>query len=422
MKPALHETSVALARLALAEDKSGEQSLREQRKESGLSLTMERQEIALAVNAVSKEDEMEGDEFLQLLSAVEEQEEQFSESQPEEEKKLFESEIVVLKEGVALNEDGTINICIITPGWGNSGYYSEDLLKNSASVFSEGLHMYWDHPTVSDEWQRPERSLRDLAGVLAAPAEWREQGFGGAGLYSTAKVFSPYMESLDDMAPHIGVSVIIYAMSHVGEVDDTQGDIIDQIVAARCVDFVTLPARGGRIEAKFESLKEGRRIKQLIEGGKGGELVDNATAQKLKDDNERLQNELAESRKESQSFRDVALKTAAEKLVEAELGNVQNLPEQAREKIQLRLSEKPILKDGKVDEEATKAAVESAVKEEAAYLAKLGLDKVTDLGPTTSQNGNGQEIDEKEYTEGLKSTFESLGLSEDAAKIAARGR
>src|SRR5688500_13652912 len=90
-----------------------------------------------------------------------------------------------------LTEDGTVPICLITPGWGSSGYYSAEVLRQAvdAGVFEEGVHMYWDHMTRSEEWDRPERSLRDLAGVLAQDGQWDENGFNGPGVYSVAKVF-----------------------------------------------------------------------------------------------------------------------------------------------------------------------------------------------------------------------------------------
>lgn len=68
--------------------------------------------------------------------------------------------------------------------------------------------------------------------------------------------------------------------------------------------------------------------------------------------------------------------------------------------------------------------MEAAVKEEAEYLVELGLDKVTDLGPTkvSEESEDDDEIDEEKYKEGMQKTFESLGLSESAAKIAVAGR
>jgi hypothetical protein len=419
------EANVALVRMAVGTYEGSEtmESLRKVRTDAGLPEFLEpMKELHLAVNNVSREDELEGDEYLNLLEMAQKQENGES---TDEEKKLFESEVSLLKEGLALNDDGTVNICLITPGWGNSGWYSESLLKNNVEVFGEGLHMYWDHPTVSDDYQRPERSLRDLAGVLAENAAWQDQGFNGPGVYASAKVFSPYMENLDDMAPYIGCSVIVYATSHVGEVDGTSGDIIDSFLAARCVDFVTLPARGGKVQAKFESLKEGRRIKQLIESGKGGELVDEATAKQIKDENEALKTENESLKTESKGYRDVALKSAHDKVVEAALADVKNLPEEARNKIQNQLSATPIIKDNKIDEDVVKEAVKNAVKEEAEYLAKLGVDKVTDLGPTTRSNGesNGDtEMSDDEFKESIQSTFEDLGLSKESAEIAARGR
>lgn len=259
--------NVALVRLLERDDEEAEKErahLRDHRVEAGLERTMSEAERIVALNEVSKADMLEGEPFMELFEAVKRAEAVATEP----ERKLFESAPVMLSESMTVNDDGTINICLITPGWGSSGYYSEDLLKSSVGVFPRGLHQYWDHPTISEEYQRPERSLRDLAAVLSENATWEDQGFKGPGIYSKSKVFSPYMESLSEMAPHIGLSVVVYGTSHLGDAEGETGEIIDAIVAARSVDFVTLPGRGGAIEAKFEGLRESTRIRQLVEAGK----------------------------------------------------------------------------------------------------------------------------------------------------------
>ncbi|MGE4535418.1 hypothetical protein, partial [Halomonas sp.] len=67
----------------------------------------------------------------------------------------------------AVRRDGTVPIKIIQPGWGSSGHYSKAVLqRDGPKVFTKGLHMYIDHPTPTEEAERPERSVNGLGGVL----------------------------------------------------------------------------------------------------------------------------------------------------------------------------------------------------------------------------------------------------------------
>ena len=68
----------------------------------------------------------------------------------------------------AVRNDGVVNLKLIQPGWGSSGYYSQSMLeRDGPKAFTRGTHMFWDHPSSTDEAARPERSLRDLAAVQA---------------------------------------------------------------------------------------------------------------------------------------------------------------------------------------------------------------------------------------------------------------
>lgn len=137
---------------------------------------------------------------------------------------------------------------LITPGQGSSGYYSQPVLEAAASdkVFAAGTHMYLDHPTESEEYERPERSVRDLAAVLTEDARWDADA--GA-LVAETEVFGPYAEAIVAMKDHIGVS--IRASAEVSE--SPKGRTIERLVAAESADFVTKAGRGGSIMSVLES-------------------------------------------------------------------------------------------------------------------------------------------------------------------------
>ena len=91
----------------------------------------------------------------------------------------------------AVRDDGVITVKVIAPGWGSSGYYPEDVLERDTSVFT-GAKMFWDHPTANDERERPERSLRDLAGKITSAPRYQRDGPAGPGVYAEAQIFEPF--------------------------------------------------------------------------------------------------------------------------------------------------------------------------------------------------------------------------------------
>jgi hypothetical protein len=167
---------------------------------------------------------------------------------------------------------GRLMIGIITPGWGSSGYYSTAVLENAArdQVFPAGLKMYLDHPTATEETDRPERSVRDLAAVLTEDATW-----DGARLVGEAQVFGPYRELLTDrdFAASIGTSIRATAEVTAGEAEGKKGRIVTQLVEGLSVDFVTEAGRGGSILEVFESARPEAVVERAVILG-----VDEATA------------------------------------------------------------------------------------------------------------------------------------------------
>ena len=105
----------------------------------------------------------------------------------------------VLAESASLAEAGTKGIwrsrIIAADVQGSSGYYPGDVLRrDGATAFPAGTHVYLDHPSSSEETDRPERSVRDLAGVLIEDANF-EDGPDGSGLFAQVQ-FLPHVKDL----------------------------------------------------------------------------------------------------------------------------------------------------------------------------------------------------------------------------------
>lgn len=161
---------------------------------------------------------------------------------------------------------GRLLIQLITPGWGSSGYYSTEALEQAAAdrIWPAGTHMYIDHPTESEQFDRPERTVKDLAAVLLEDARI---GAGGA-LVAEARVFSTWRRSLAEMADAIGVSIRGAAEGETGEIAGRRGFVISRLVEGTSVDFVTRAGRGGRVLQVIESARparEARNVGQWVE-------------------------------------------------------------------------------------------------------------------------------------------------------------
>lgn len=149
---------------------------------------------------------------------------------------------------VTPSKGGRMLVRIITPGVGSSGVYPPEVLEAAAEqrVFPKGTQMFANHPSATEEADRPERSIRDLAGVLDQDAHW-----DGTGLVAEVRTFEPWATTLAQMHDDIGVS--IRASARVEESDAQGRPIIAELVEGISVDFVTRAGRGGKVLQVLES-------------------------------------------------------------------------------------------------------------------------------------------------------------------------
>ena len=149
--------------------------------------------------------------------------------------------------------DGKYRIRIIVPGQGSSGIYTAENLAASAPLFKAGTEMFIDHPTESEEWERPERSIRDYAGVFLEDATVGEDG----ALYTVCKVFSAVNDLIRDKWEHIGVSINAWCNEPVAETG-----VVPVFAGVRSVDFVTAPGAGGAVIDLLESNRNDNYVKE----------------------------------------------------------------------------------------------------------------------------------------------------------------
>ncbi|MGH2468524.1 MAG: hypothetical protein ACRDGF_00510 [Chloroflexota bacterium] len=318
----------------------------------------------------------------------------------------------------AVRRDGTVPVKIIQPGWGSSGYYSRQLLeRDGPKVFTKGTKMFWDHATEAEEAARPEGSLRNLAAELVGDARWDEDGAAGAGLYADAKVFGGFKEAVEDLAPHIGVSIRASGRGTNGEAEGRKGKLIEELTAAHSIDFVTVPGAGGQVLQLFEAARGGRTGADGERKTKEGQVeVDERAYQLMKESNAKMTEELGRL-KEGQML--LVAKQHVREVLEKRYADV--LPAVTIERLTETLAKNPPLADGSVDYEGFSAIIHEAAKSEMDYLAQ-----VTGSGRVRGMGSSGEPFqaatDLQESAAQLEGAFARMGLHKDAAKLATAGR
>lgn len=324
------------------------------------------------------------------------------------------SELVPLIER-AVRADNTVPLKIIAPGWGSSGYYAPDLLqRDGPQVFTEGLHMYLDHPTDSESSERPERSVRDLAGRLTTNAAWQENGPAGPGLYADAEVFAPFRDVLDEIAPHIGVSIRAAGRISEGEADGKRGRIVEQLVQAESVDWVTRAGAGGQVVALMESAR-GARMERVAESTPAVPVVQEATVAEQVNELQEARNEIRTLTTEVARLRGLRLLDEARSAASTQLAGV-DLPSFAKRRILESVTADPTETDGVLDIAALKAAVEVQVTAWRTDLAEAGTYAIEGMG------SGGEPLSDDDLDTVMTEAFSAMGLRESTAKLAVQGR
>lgn len=139
---------------------------------------------------------------------------------------------------------GRYRIRIIAPGRGSTGMYTAPNLAESAPLFTPGTHMFFDHQTMTEDWERPERSVRDLAGVFESGAEIMPDG----SLEADIKVYPSANQIIKERWPDIGVSINGWSADEIGP-----DGVVPVLAGIQSVDFVTRAGAKGAVLEVLES-------------------------------------------------------------------------------------------------------------------------------------------------------------------------
>jgi hypothetical protein len=335
-----------------------------------------------------------------------------------------------LSESVAFSADMTLReaftptkqIKLISPGQGSSAFYPAEVLKRDGPrVFRAGTPMRIDHPTKAEESARPEGSVKDWGAVLAKDAYWLDSHKEGPGLYSEIKTFSDHAQTIDEKGEYAGVSIRANgnALMEGGKPVMRGGvPVLASFTSAEGVDMVTRAGAGGmflsesaRVAANSQEVDmTADEITKLVESS-----VKAAVAEVVSKQVTPL---------EARALRGDAMVEANRILA----------PLALHEAVKARVVESVTrdgvipMKDGAIDSTKFAELVNSEAKREGAYVAAFtGRGRVIGMGtgaPVVSDPKlrEAELQREKDAEADDLASLRSLGLTESAAKLAAKGR
>lgn len=326
---------------------------------------------------------------------------------------------------------GLLTLTVIKPGFNKSGerYYPAAMLKRDYKIF-EGAKMFADHQTEAEAKHRPENSINNWVGSLKKV--WAESD---GTIKGQAAVIDPALKSkLEELNKQgllgdMGVSIRAFGEASAQQVQGRKTNLVESLVRARSVDFVTYAGAGGQVEAieaerdreeeEFEwdgvteSELRSRRpdLVQLIEST-AKENIMNATEEKaLRDELAGANAKLAEATKKVEESEKATKKAAAQTEL-AKLLKESKLPEISQKRLEKQFAEATVV-DG----------IKEAVEEEQKYVRSLGAKPgvVKHMGERDNKQAT-EQVSESERFEKRKKIHMAQGMPEKQAEIAARGR
>jgi hypothetical protein len=310
--------------------------------------------------------------------------------------------------------NGRALIRIITPGWGSSGYYPAEVLRRDGpNVFTTGTQLYLNHPTRTEESERPERDIRDLAGKLASDAIWMDDG-----LYADIEYYNNHRPLIAAIGEDLDVSIRADGTYRTGEAEGRKGRIIEQLVRAESIDFVTRAGAGGKVAR----LMEARQDKPIEKVRRGKVKPEELTAlqerlARLEETNQAHVNVRTELEEALKAERQARLLTEARHYIQERLDS--KLPQRTVARLSRELERNiPFTEDGM----AIDYAEFSKHIKEAGDVAWVELAEAAPSGIIRGMGTSAPAVlTDADFESKLAEAFQASGMDEKRATIAARG-
>ena len=172
--------------------------------------------------------------------------------------------VVYLREAAVTKTGNAYEVTVVREGPGNPGdrnYYTKQALREAVNKgLFEGLQAYLNHPTPTEERERPERDVRYLAGhfrearfIDGKPAEVRAKFIpGGMDKDRVVQLIESALESPQDR-PLIGISIDGYG--HAPDQQEINGrtyNMVREVTNLGSADIVTRAGAGGQFIRRLQ--------------------------------------------------------------------------------------------------------------------------------------------------------------------------
>ena len=176
----------------------------------------------------------------------------------------------VIAEFIPLSEatykDGVARVTVIKNGFniGKGHYYSEGMLRRDFGIF-EGVKMYADHETKSEEQDSPVRSVKAWVASLQN-VSMNDEG----NVVGDATIVEPWLQiklaTLRDngLLSEMGVSINAIGTATKATIEGVKTNNVERLIRARSVDFVTEAGAGGGVDL-FEAQADNTLDVDLID-------------------------------------------------------------------------------------------------------------------------------------------------------------
>lgn len=333
--------------------------------------------------------------------------------------KLCETSVASLERIVVKEAKADYPIKLIAPGPGSSAFYPKEVLqRDGPKVFKAGTHVYLNHPTAAEESARPEGDVKNLAGVLTQDAVYHESHPQGPGLYGRMKVFADHAQTVEEKAPHVGMSIRASGKAESGTRKNGL-PVLSELTSAESVDVVTRAGAGGMILSEAARSANSNQEVENMTVEEVQRLVESAVTKATKAATAPLRERLLASDATNLGIRlmeGVAISAEAKQYILSKaIGDGTQLP----------------TLNGELDEKRFAETVNTEMRAVGAMLSSMGTGgRVLNMGgaPSETQLKEARKTEKqdkkalKEARRESRGIFQELGLSEDAAKFAARGR
>ena len=252
----------------------------------------------------------------------------------------------------------------------NGKYYSGEMLESTGSAaFPVGTLVHADHQTWGESYDRPEKSVKTIIGVIATEPKL-DTVDGVEGLYANVEFTEEWAPLVEQIAPFVGLSI---SAKYFADETAEREDGVETVAAfvpfpTNSVDLVTVPGAKGKLLRALESFSKPHNVEKVKKAMTAEEIDALATA---------LANKLSVTNDDVSEKESVDVEEVAEAMITA------GLPKPAREAAFRRIRSGESVKEAIAGEENYMKSLSEALKAKTAEESSAVFRRDTDSNEST---------------------------------------